>query len=199
VSRLDAALSAGTPYLTWSAVPGPGSYNLYRGCRTQGKTWLYDHQCQHAGFPSPAAQDPLDPRQLTLFYYLVSSTCPPVGESVLGRGSSGALIPNPLRCPVATLDADGDGTEEAADTCPGWANPTQSDVDGDAHGDVCDNCVVVANPLQEDRDADGIGDLCDVDRDGDGVPNGGGNCPGVPNPTQVHSDMDGIGDACDPS
>jgi hypothetical protein len=84
-----------------------------------------------------------------------------VSESVLGRDSAGAPVPNPLGCPVLTIDADGDGTEDAADTCPGLMNPSQADVDGDAHGDVCDNCVVVPNPLQEDQDADGIGDACD--------------------------------------
>ena len=198
VGRLDAVLSGGTRSLAWSTMPGPGFYNLYRGYRTQGNPWLYDHQCLRTGLSSTTAQDPLDPRQLTVFYYLVSSACPTVSESVLGRDSSGAPVPKPFPCPDATLDADGDGTEEAADTCPGSMNPSQSDADGDSHGDVCDNCVTVPNPLQEDQDADGIGDACDADRDGDGAPNGSDNCPEVPNPGQSDSDGDGIGDACDP-
>jgi hypothetical protein len=198
VERLDVRLSAGTPYLVWSAMPGPGFYNLYRGYMTQGNPWLYDHQCLRAGLPSTTAQDSLDPRRFTIFYYLVSSACPTVSESVLGRDSTGAPVPRPFACPAATLDADGDGTEEAADTCPGLVNPSQSDVDGDAHGDVCDNCVTVSNPLQEDQNADGIGDACDADRDGDGVSNGDDNCPDAPNPNQSDGDMDGIGDACDP-
>jgi hypothetical protein len=72
-------------------------------------------------------------------------------------------VPRPFACPAATFDADGDGTEEAADTCPGFANPSQADVDGDGHGDACDNCVDVANTSQEDADLDGLGDACDPD------------------------------------
>ena len=197
VDGLSVATSPGGSTIAWSAAPGSGRYNVYRGYTTQGNPWAYDQQCLHAGIPSTTAQDALHPRLLTVFYYLVANTCPGVSESALGQDSTGAAVPRPFPCPSATLDVDGDGTEEAADTCPGSLNPSQSDNDADAHGDLCDNCVTVWNPLQEDLDTDGNGDACDPDRDGDGVPNGTDNCPDVPNPGQSDTDMDGVGDACD--
>ena len=145
-----------------------------------------------------SSSDSLEPRPFTVFYYLVSNFCPGVAESPLGRDSSGGPTPQPFTCPAATLDQDGDGTEEAADDCPGYSNPSQSDVDSDSQGDVCDNCPSDFNPGQGDMDGDTVGDACDPDRDGDGVANGIDNCPDVPNPLQEDSDMDNIGDACDP-
>lgn len=43
-------------------------------------------------------------------------------------------------------DTDGDGVADAADNCPGVANPGQGDVDGDGVGDVCDVTAVPALP-----------------------------------------------------
>lgn len=57
-------------------------------------------------------------------------------------------------------DADGDGTCDAIDVCPGDA---QNDGDGDGLCGNDDNCPVVANPTQADADDDGWGDACDVD------------------------------------
>ncbi len=185
--------------IAWGAVPSVVRYNVYRGYLTQGNPWLYNQQCLAASVPITTAPDPLDPRINTMFYYLASSYCGSGLESVLGRDSTGSPIPQPFTCPAATLDDDGDGTEEAADNCPGFRNPSQSDVDADAHGDVCDNCPADSNPGQGDLDGDGLGDACDPDRDGDGVPNGTDNCPDVANPLQEDTDMDGIGDACDPT
>lgn len=84
-----------------------------------------------------------------------------------------------------TPDCDGDGLLNAADNCPGVANPGQEDGDGDGDGDHCDNCISTANPTQLDEDADGVGNACD-------------NCPNVVNSSQQNADGDAYGDACDP-
>ena len=217
-SSLLVSQQSGQTILTWGAAPGVGMYNVYRGYLTTGNLWLYNQQCLSAQVPATTAMDPLDPRSFTVFYYLVSNKCPGASESALGRDWQLIPTPQPFPCPASTLDDDGDGTEEAADNCPGFQNPTQGDADGDAHGDVCDNCVQDSNPTQDDLDGDGLGDICDPDRDGDGIPEdfdsnpgtsnpctGGAtmmcddNCPLVANPGQQDADMDGIGNACDPN
>jgi microsomal dipeptidase-like Zn-dependent dipeptidase len=43
------------------------------------------------------------------------------------------------------------------------------DADGDLVSDAADNCPGAANPLQTDSDADGIGNACDCDFNGDGI------------------------------
>ncbi len=215
---LEVGPPGGPTMVTWDAVPGVARHNVYRGYETAGIPWGYDQQCLVGNLAATVAPDTLDPRPFTVFYYVVSSTCPGAAESALSRDSAGTPIPRPFGCPAATLDDDGDGTEEAADNCPGFQNPAQGDFDSDSHGDVCDNCVQDFNPLQEDLDGDGMGDVCDPDRDGDGIPEdfdgipatmtpctGGNtiscddNCPDTPNASQADADADGIGDVCDPN
>ncbi|MFN0136555.1 MAG: dockerin type I domain-containing protein [Phycisphaerae bacterium] len=69
-------------------------------------------------------------------------------------------------------DGDGDGADDACDTCPATANPDQGDADLDRVGNDCDNCPSVSNRDQHDDDGNGVGDACqncpgDVDGDND--------------------------------
>ena len=77
-------------------------------------------------------------------------------------------------------DADGDGTCEDVDNCPGVAND-QTDTDGDGDGDACDVCA-----YDSANDAEGDGVCGDID-----------NCPYVANSAQGDVDGDGAGDSCD--
>jgi len=209
--------TGGVMTITWGSVGGVQRYNIYRGYRTEGDPWAYDQQCLVNRTSTLSTTDALDPRAFTLFYYYVAASCPGGQESPLGRDSANAPVPEPNHCPQASLDADGDGTEEATDNCPGYSNPIQADFDGDAHGDVCDNCPAVADTSQVDTDADALGDACDPDDDNDGIADDGDasglagdhpctggvtaacddNCPLLANPTQADANANGIGDACE--
>jgi hypothetical protein len=187
--------TAGT-FISWGAVPGAQSYNVYRGYLITGRHWAYNQQCLVSGLSGLTASDSLDPRPFTAFYYLVSAACGAAQESPLGFDAGGSLVPNIDPCPGGQLDTDGDGTDEALDNCPLLRNTSQADADGDAHGDACDNCPADFNPGQDDYDLDRIGNECDPDRDGDGIENGSDNCPDLGN-FQTDMDGDGIGDVCD--
>jgi VCBS repeat protein/HYR domain-containing protein/thrombospondin type 3 repeat protein len=117
----------------------------------------------------------------------------------------------PIYFGVATLlnqgpfpDTDGDGLDDAADSC--------TDSDGDGRGDPglsvnqcpTDNCPEIVNPDQANRDEDRRGDACDPcpgsannDADGDGACDDIDTCLGLYNASQSDSDGDGRGDACD--
>jgi len=62
------------------------------------------------------------------------------------------------------------------------------DSDADGVPDPIDNCPLSVNEQQRDEDGDGVGDVCDVDRDGDGIPNGHGD---------KDNDCDGFADGAD--
>ncbi len=72
--------------------------------------------------------------------------------------------PAPVSEPVA--DSDGDGVEDASDSCPLTENPSQQDSDGDGAGDACDLCPLVPVEAGEhaDADNDGVGEECDTCR-----------------------------------
>jgi hypothetical protein len=217
IGAVTVTRTGGTMTIGWNPVVGVQRYNVYRGYRTEGNPWDYNQQCLVNQTGSLTATDSLDPRAFTFFYYYVSAACPGGIESPLGRTSANAPIPQPNRCPQASLDSDGDSTEEAADNCPGFGNPTQADFDGDAHGDVCDNCPAAANAGQTDTDGDMLGDTCDPDDDNDGILDDGDasgtagdnrctggatancddNCPLVANPAQNDANGNGVGDACE--
>lgn len=123
-------------------------------------------------------------------------------------GSCGGGDNNIPRCKEGDgTDSDGDGWEDACDSCPMTANADQADSDGDGVGNACDNCPSAGNADQADGDDDGAGDLCDVcpdtpdedqaDEDGDGVGDVCDNCPSDENADQIDGDDDMAGDACD--
>jgi hypothetical protein len=119
-----------------------------------------------------------------------------IGQPLSQDGARFAL--DDLGAPPAE-DLDGDGADDAFDTCPGVADPDQADADGDGVGDACneledrdgdewadwlDNCPSRPNPDQSNRDGDAHGDACDF-------------CPDYPSFTDVDSDGNGIGNACE--
>ncbi len=184
--------------IAWSDDGIAGPFRLYRGWRKPADPWSYNQTCVGGPIAGTSTTDPLTPLDGgDLFYYLI--TREGCSESGMGDDGQGTPRPNNDPCPSVGSDADGDGTEEAIDTCPGLANPGQENADGDSYGDACDNCPDTTNPDQQDTDGDGVGDACDVteDMDGDGVPDAVDNCPADPNPGQQDADADGIGDVCD--
>ena len=149
-----------TSTISWTeAIPGP--FNVYRGSLTTGAAFAYNQSCFDYAVPGASTADMLTPRPGRLFFYLVSRKQVPCGESSVGQDSLGADRPNPLVCPLAPPDTDGDGFQDSLDNCPLNYNPSQSDVDSDNRGDACDNCVNVYNPDQLDSNNNGIGDACD--------------------------------------
>lgn len=64
--------------------------------------------------------------------------------------------------PAKATDSDGDGVDNALDSCPLIYNALQTDQDSDGLGNACDNCPTVANFDQADLDGNGIGDACEA-------------------------------------
>ncbi len=137
VGSLTSVHAGGATTISWSPAPGATHYNVYRGWRSRGDAWAYNHECLASRTAAPSAIDPVDPGQSTLFYHLVSSVCGEE-ESVLGRDHLGAPAPNDRPCPNPVFDLDGDGFEDPDDNCPAFRNPSQADFDADGLGDVCD-------------------------------------------------------------
>ena len=90
----DSVMVSGST-IAWS--DGAGVFNVYRGTQAVGTPWAYNQACLGSSTAGPAS-DPSAPAADGLFYYLVSrrDAC---GESVIGRDSLGAVIPNTSPCP----------------------------------------------------------------------------------------------------
>ncbi len=156
--------------LTWTRIAQANVYNAYRGSRSIGIPFSYNHVCLENASPDLQSQDTANPPVGTAYYYLVS------GVNVCLEGCLGLTpppgaceIPNPFPCTVPTADSDGDGVNDINDNCPLTANAVQADQDRDSVGDACDNCPTRANPDQIDSNGDGSGDACQ-DSDADGFP-----------------------------
>jgi len=166
--------------LRWGGAMEGHTYDVYRGSKTPGSPFAYNHQCNAASAVQQAALELAIPAPGEYFYFLVA------GRNSCSWGSlgsaSGGERPVASACPSdSQADGDSDGTPNLDDVCAAVADPAQTDVDHDRVGDACDTCSLDA---LNDVDSDGIcGDL--------------DNCPNVANPTQEDSDVDGLGDACD--
>jgi len=88
--------SGGTTTLSWA--DPPGEYNVYRGERVSGAPWTYNQTCLASHLAAATATDATVPPIGSVFIYQVTraNAC---GESVAGRDSTGAPIPNPAPCP----------------------------------------------------------------------------------------------------
>ena len=82
--------------LSWT--DPPGLYSVYRGSRTDGTPWSYDHVCFDSHTASTSTTDLDNPPEGSTFYYLVTrlGAC---GESIPGTDSAGNPNPNALPCP----------------------------------------------------------------------------------------------------
>jgi hypothetical protein len=110
--------------------------------------------------------------------------------------------------PTETLDTDGDGIGDNADTdddndtvldaddtFPLDATETV-DTDDDGVGDNSDNCPSTANSTQLNTDSDGQGNVCDTDDDDDGVVDEDDVFP-LDETETIDTDGDGIGNNAD--
>lgn len=90
------ARDAGGAVVSWTDPPGP--FNVYRGFVPSGGSFLpYAHACFDPLTSGPTT-DGENPAAGGLFYYLVTRV-DPCGESIPGRDSTGAPIPNANPCP----------------------------------------------------------------------------------------------------
>ncbi len=150
--------------------------------------------------PSALEGTPPTPNPITDF-------CAPLTTFETTNATAGAAVPirtNPSQGGSYTfrvwsrgaLDGDGDGYENAIDTCPSDVNVDPSprtplgDPDGDGIDSVCDPQPAVACW----SDPPGLFNDCD----GDSFYNRGDNCPLIANEDQADADNDHVGDACDP-
>jgi hypothetical protein len=84
--------------ISWSDNGTPGTFGLYRGTRTPPTPWSYNQQCLGSPVTGTSANDGDTPVSGSTFFYLVTRKTP-CGESVAGRDSTGAPVPNNSPCP----------------------------------------------------------------------------------------------------
>ena len=84
--------------ISWTRDPSSVFSSLYRGSRSPGTPFTYNHACLVAGTASQSAVDSATPPLGGILYYVVSgrSAC---GEGPLGASSGGAPHPNASPCP----------------------------------------------------------------------------------------------------
>ena len=107
--EVGAILFTSQAAIEWSPTTDATHWNTYRGSLPAGLLGsrlpgaIYDHTCLESadgGADGPTISvEPASPPPGTAFYYLVSGE-EPCGESILGRASSGAVIPNTTPCPT---------------------------------------------------------------------------------------------------
>jgi hypothetical protein len=141
----------------------------------------------------------------------ITASCSPLSitETIYGAADGVALRTNPSVAPGDFIipntfrvwsrgapDGDGDGYENAIDTCPfdvnvdGSPGTPAGDPDGDGIDSACDPHPAAACW----PGAPGLFNDCD----GDSFYNRGDNCPLIANANQADADNDRVGDACDP-
>jgi hypothetical protein len=187
----------GVPFDGFAPPPGSGgdSFDLAAVGLATARFVRIDGGTQHMGLGGLAGFD-LD--AIAAVHSVETSGAPDAdGDGIADAADDCPGVADPMQ-----LDADGDGVGDACDVCPAMSDPSQADRDGDGVGDACDDCPATPDPAQTDADHDGIGDACEpgqppTDTDGDGIPDDVDDCPVTPDPAQADSDGDGIGDACD--
>ena len=117
--------SGDSAIFSWDDIPAGSSYTVYRGSTVTGRPWPYDHACLQVHVGAPGFPDDVVPRPGTGFYYYVSSVDVCGAESVLGRDSDGAPVPNINSCPPP--DSDADGVADVLDDCPSHYEDDQID------------------------------------------------------------------------
>ena len=97
-NSLRLSQSGVTSTVSWSDDGNPGTFHIYRGTRTTVAPWSYNQQCQGGSIAGTSTTDGDTPSSSSTYFYFVTRTTA-CGESVAGRDSTGAAVPNGSPCP----------------------------------------------------------------------------------------------------